>query len=67
MRDIILEKLCRVKKLISSMNSDVVTLINATALIEIKLRRGDLSKREYTEIEGELNVLIAGILKSVKY
>lgn len=59
MRDLILEKLCIVKKLISTMNSDVVSLINTTALIEIKLRRGGLNKEEYNEIEGELNLLIA--------
>lgn len=59
MRDLLLEKLSIVKKLITSMNSDVVTLINTTALIEIKLRREDLSKKEYSEIEGELNLLIS--------
>ena len=59
MRELILEKLCIVKKLISTMNSDVVSLINTTALIEIKLRRGNLNKEEYNEIEGELNLLIA--------
>jgi len=58
-RDLVLEKLSIVKKLINSMNSDVVTLINTTALIEIKLRRGDLSTKEYSEIEGELNLLIS--------
>jgi hypothetical protein len=52
------EKLSTLKDLIKEINFGTVTLINASALVERKLRNNDLSHNEISALNGKLDKLL---------
>lgn len=54
----ITEKLDTLKEMIAKMNINTVEMINASAAIELKIRKAGVSETEMNSLENEINQII---------